>query len=245
MKDPLANLDVRRAARRSTAPPRSATPGPGTPTANSATSAARKHQREVVCPVGNEAISPWTVINPVRYFRVNTAGAGVVRVSEGTCAVRAGAVGAGDDPGRRQNGLTCVVPVADFAVNWDPSAPSRCSSSSTRTTPRHPARTSARRPASRTVTPARPCRRTQADPALPRCDRRTSATSRGVTAHRPGVRIHSGAPPARSRPVVRALGDDASPSGRTGRSGCSLRRTQRRTRGGQCPPDLTLSVAGR
>ena len=32
-----------------------------------------RHQREVVSAIGSEVKSPWTFINPVRYFRVNKA----------------------------------------------------------------------------------------------------------------------------------------------------------------------------
>ena len=43
-----------------------------------------KHQREVVSAIGQEATSPWTILNPVRYYRVNMAGAKTFSVSEGT-----------------------------------------------------------------------------------------------------------------------------------------------------------------
>ncbi len=43
-----------------------------------------RHQREVVSAIGQEATSPWTIINPVRYYRVNMAGAKTFSVDEGT-----------------------------------------------------------------------------------------------------------------------------------------------------------------
>ncbi len=77
-------------------------------------------QREVISAVGGKAVSPWTVINPFRYWSLAFAAAGSVQVSEGTSAftmgrfamAMAGVSGDGD-------GLTCGVPIADLVVNWD------------------------------------------------------------------------------------------------------------------------------
>ena len=78
-----------------------------------------QRQREVVSAIGSEAVSPWSVINPVRYYRLNMAGARAVRVSEGTSpfAMVQWAIAMTRVDG--DSGLTCGVPVADFAVNWD------------------------------------------------------------------------------------------------------------------------------
>ena len=77
-------------------------------------------QREVVSAIGREAVSPWSVLNPVRYYRLNMAGARAVRVSDGTSpfAMAQWAVAMTRVDG--EDGLTCGVPVADFAVNWAP-----------------------------------------------------------------------------------------------------------------------------
>ena len=77
-------------------------------------------QREVVSAIGRKAVSPWSVLNPVRYYRLNMAGARAVRVSEGTSpfAMVRWAVAMTRVDG--DAGLTCGVPVADFAVNWAP-----------------------------------------------------------------------------------------------------------------------------
>ena len=40
-------------------------------------------QREVISAVGDEALSPWTFLNPVRYWRINAAASGAIRVDEG------------------------------------------------------------------------------------------------------------------------------------------------------------------
>ncbi|HSF35301.1 MAG TPA: LCP family protein [Nocardioides sp.] len=39
-------------------------------------------QREVISALGDEAMTPWTFLNPVRYWRINDAVAGAIRVDE-------------------------------------------------------------------------------------------------------------------------------------------------------------------
>lgn len=39
-------------------------------------------QREVISALGDEALTPWTFLNPVRYWRINDAAAGSIRVDE-------------------------------------------------------------------------------------------------------------------------------------------------------------------
>jgi LCP family protein required for cell wall assembly len=78
-----------------------------------------QHQREVVSAVGKKAASPWTVINPVRYFRLAMAGSDSLRVGKDTgmlATIRfAWAMTRVDG----DNGLTCGVPISDLAVHWD------------------------------------------------------------------------------------------------------------------------------
>ena len=76
-------------------------------------------QREVVSAIGREALSPWSVLNPVRYYRLNMAGARAVRVSEGTSPFSMARWALAMTRVDGDSGLTCGVPVADFAVNWD------------------------------------------------------------------------------------------------------------------------------
>lgn len=40
-------------------------------------------QREVISALGDEALSPWTFVNPVRYWSLNKAGSGAIRIDEG------------------------------------------------------------------------------------------------------------------------------------------------------------------
>ncbi|WP_210440233.1 LCP family protein [Nocardioides xinjiangensis] len=39
-------------------------------------------QREVISALGDEALSPWTFVNPVRYWQINAAASGAIRVDE-------------------------------------------------------------------------------------------------------------------------------------------------------------------
>ena len=39
-------------------------------------------QREVISALGDEALSPWTFVNPLRYWRINDAAAGAIRIDE-------------------------------------------------------------------------------------------------------------------------------------------------------------------
>jgi LCP family protein required for cell wall assembly len=78
-----------------------------------------RHQREVVSAIGKEATSPWTILNPIRYYRVNMAGAKTFSVSEGTGPIDLGRFAWAMTRVNGENGLTCGVPIRDLAVNWD------------------------------------------------------------------------------------------------------------------------------
>jgi LCP family protein required for cell wall assembly len=74
-----------------------------------------KHQREVVGAVGKKAVSPMSVINPVRYWQLTHAGAATLTVSEGTGPVALGRFAlAMASPDK-----SCGVPIIDLAVHWD------------------------------------------------------------------------------------------------------------------------------
>ena len=79
-----------------------------------------KHQREVVSAVGDKAVSPWSVLNPVRYFRLNAAIPDFFAVSEGTNPLDMGRFAVAMTRVDGDAGLTCGVPISDLAVNWDP-----------------------------------------------------------------------------------------------------------------------------
>jgi LCP family protein required for cell wall assembly len=78
-----------------------------------------RHQREVVSAIGSEVKSPWTFLNPVRYFRVNQAATSSLRISEGTGPVALGTFGLAMTRVNGKDGLTCSMPIADQAIHWD------------------------------------------------------------------------------------------------------------------------------
>ena len=78
-----------------------------------------KNQRKVVSQVGDKVKSPWTVINPVRYFRVADAGAGSLRISKGTGPLALARFAWAMTRVDGSKGLTCSMPIADLAVHWD------------------------------------------------------------------------------------------------------------------------------
>ena len=75
-----------------------------------------KHQREVVAAVGDKVMSPWTFVNPVRYWRLNMAVPDFFAFGEGTGPFQA----AKWAMAMTRVGLSCVVPISDLAVHWDP-----------------------------------------------------------------------------------------------------------------------------
>jgi LCP family protein required for cell wall assembly len=79
-----------------------------------------QHQREVVSAVGDKAASPWSVINPVRYYRLAMAGSDSLRVGEDTGMIATMRFAWAMTRVNGKNGLTCGVPISDLAVHWDP-----------------------------------------------------------------------------------------------------------------------------
>jgi LCP family protein required for cell wall assembly len=79
-----------------------------------------RRQREVVAAVGSKVLSPWTVINPVRWWRLNNAIPDFFTFGEGMGPVRTGMWATAMTRVNGSEGLTCVVPIQDLAVNWDP-----------------------------------------------------------------------------------------------------------------------------
>jgi LCP family protein required for cell wall assembly len=78
------------------------------------------HQRQVVSAVGSEAVSPWSVINPVRYYRLWMAGAKSLRVGKDTGMIATMRFALAMRRVDGKHGLTCAVPISDLAVHWDP-----------------------------------------------------------------------------------------------------------------------------
>ena len=73
----------------------------------------------MVSAVGDKAVSPWSVLNPVRYFRLNAAMPDFFTVSEGTNPLDMARFAWAMTRVDGESGLTCGVPIRDLAVNWD------------------------------------------------------------------------------------------------------------------------------
>ncbi len=78
-----------------------------------------RRQREVVSAVGSKALSPWSIINPLRYVGLADAGSSSVVISEGTGPVALGRFAFAMTRVDGEKGMTCGVPISDLAVNWD------------------------------------------------------------------------------------------------------------------------------
>jgi LCP family protein required for cell wall assembly len=78
-----------------------------------------QRQREVVSAVGDKAASPWSVLNPVRYARLAGAGSDSLRLGKNTGPFDTLRFAWAMTRVTGDKGLTCGVPIADLAVNWD------------------------------------------------------------------------------------------------------------------------------
>lgn len=120
MKDPLAKLDLEKGCQEADGPTALGyARSRKTYTTNGDIDRARA-QREVVAAIGRKAVSPWSVLNPVRYYRLNMAAPEALRVSEGTSAVSMVQWAWAMTRVNGENGLTCGVPITDLSVRWDP-----------------------------------------------------------------------------------------------------------------------------
>ena len=79
-----------------------------------------KHQREVVSAVGHRAVSPWSVIDPFRYFGLAKATDASLTLGKGTGPIAALKFAWAMTHVSGSNGLTCSVPISDLYVHWDP-----------------------------------------------------------------------------------------------------------------------------
>lgn len=119
MQDPLAKLDIKKGCQEADgATALGYARSRKTYTANGDIDRARA-QREVVSAIGREAASPLSVINPVRYYRLNMAAPEALAVSEGTNPISMVQWAWAMTRVNGENGLTCGVPIADLVVNLD------------------------------------------------------------------------------------------------------------------------------
>ncbi len=73
-------------------------------------------QREVIAAIGHKAFSPWTFLNPFRYWHLNMSAADSVQVDQDLSVLGAGRAFWGMTHAQ----LRCVVPISNLAVTWDP-----------------------------------------------------------------------------------------------------------------------------
>ncbi|MGC4111329.1 MAG: LCP family protein [Nocardioides sp.] len=73
-------------------------------------------QREVMKSVGHKALSPWTFINPFRYWNLWTSATDNLRVDKDMSVSDMGHFGWA----MTHTELTCPVPISNLAVTWDP-----------------------------------------------------------------------------------------------------------------------------
>jgi LCP family protein required for cell wall assembly len=82
MKDPLARLDIKKGCQEVDGLTALAYSRSRHVTALSDLDRVAR-QREVISALGDEALSPWTFVNPVRYWGLNKAASGAIRIDEG------------------------------------------------------------------------------------------------------------------------------------------------------------------
>jgi LCP family protein required for cell wall assembly len=73
------------------------------------------NQRKVVGAIGHKVKSPWTFLNPIRYFNLNKAATTSIRISKGTGPIELAKFAMAMSAG----GTNCTVPLRDLAVHWD------------------------------------------------------------------------------------------------------------------------------
>ena len=78
-----------------------------------------RRQREVVSAIGSEVKSPWTVVNPFRYWKVNMAGTSSLKVDEDSSVIDLARFAWAMTRVNGKDGLTCSMPIRDLAVHWD------------------------------------------------------------------------------------------------------------------------------
>lgn len=78
-----------------------------------------KHQREVVSAIGSKVKSPWTILNPFRYWDVNMAATSSIKVDKDSGVIDLARFAWAMTRVNGKDGLTCSMPIRDLAVHWD------------------------------------------------------------------------------------------------------------------------------
>jgi LCP family protein required for cell wall assembly len=79
-----------------------------------------QNQREVIGEIGDKAASPWTVLNPLRYWDVANSSASSLTIGENVGPLSLARFAWNMAHVTSGGGLSCTVPIADLAVTWDP-----------------------------------------------------------------------------------------------------------------------------
>ena len=118
MKDKLANLDIKKGCQEADGKTALGY-ARSRHTSNLGDIDRARNQREVVSAIGDKVLSPWTVLNPVRYWKVNSGAARSLVVDDDSGPIDLGRFGWAMTHVNGSSGMTCSVPIADLAVNWD------------------------------------------------------------------------------------------------------------------------------
>ena len=82
-------------------------------------------QREVMRSIADRAVRPSTVLNPFRYWDVTHGAASSIAIGDGMGAYDLVKLALALKGAMGSKGLSCTVPLADFAVHWDPTRSKR------------------------------------------------------------------------------------------------------------------------
>ncbi|WP_148614044.1 LCP family protein [Nocardioides rubriscoriae] len=119
LKDPLAGLDIKKGCQDVDGPTALAYSRSRKQSTFGDLERVRR-QREVIGAIGDKVLSPWSVLNPVRWWRLNHAvpsffafGEGMSSIDASRWALAMTRTGSGDN-------LTCTMPVTDLSAStWD------------------------------------------------------------------------------------------------------------------------------
>ena len=127
MVDKDAGLKIKKGCQEVDGTRRWPTPGRARPSA-SATSTGSSTSARSSRRSASKVLSPWTVVNPFRWWRPEQRGARLLRLRRRHEHRRRRPVGHGDGPRHGDGGKTCTMPVTDAsATTGTTSGPARCS----------------------------------------------------------------------------------------------------------------------
>jgi LCP family protein required for cell wall assembly len=79
-----------------------------------------RHQREVVAAIGDKVMSPWSVINPFRWWKLNSSVPGFFSFGDGMSKLDVAKWAMAMRHTTPPDGLTCTMPVTDGSAHyWD------------------------------------------------------------------------------------------------------------------------------